>query len=164
MISWPNKYVFNKIIILWRKKNTQKIPDKENYYLQTNLNQFLQLPAKIYKISVDKPIIILMLPKNGFVLNTYIVVIRTQKLRTSHLETPNNPSFSNLKIFWQRTKQTKASTSKTKKVNQYYMYYLCWSSLNLTYQVPPLPRWVLEDLNLFKICWLSEDKCKLKRF
>ena len=58
MISWPNKYIFNKIIILWRKKNTQKIPDKENYYLQTNLKHFLQLPAKIYKISVDKPIII----------------------------------------------------------------------------------------------------------
>ena len=57
-------------LLYYEEKNTQKIPDKENYYLQTNLNQFLQLPAKIYKISVDKPIIILMLPKNGFVLNT----------------------------------------------------------------------------------------------
>ena len=123
-----NKHIWYEIIILWRKKSA----DKENYYLQTNLKHFLQLPAKIYKISVDKPIIILMLPKNGFVFD-YIVLIRTQKLQTSHLETPNNPSFSNLKIFWQRTKQTKASTSKTKKVNQYYMYYLCWSSLNLTY-------------------------------
>ena len=128
----PTNIFIIKLLYYEEKKATQKSPDKENYYLQTNLKHFLQLPAKIYKISVDKPIIILMLPKNGFVFD-YIVLIRTQKLQTSHLKTPNNPSFSNLKIFWQRTKQTKASTSKTKKVNQYYMYYLCWSSLNLTY-------------------------------